>query len=705
MIDDLSRLRNLGISAHVDSGKTTLSERILFYTRRIRVMHEVKGKDGAGATMDFMDLERERGITITAAATSCEWAGHRINLIDTPGHVDFTIEVERALRVLDGAILVLCAVGGVQSQSLTVDRQMNRYRVPRIAFVNKCDRTGANPARVVEQLRERLGHDAVLAQVPLGLEARFEGVIDLVRMEALRFAGERGETVERGPVPDELRAECEARREELLDRASLFSEALTEAILEQRVTEELVHDAIRRGVLARRLTPVFVGSAFRNKGVQPLLDAVTRYLPGPTDVENVALDVEADDAERPLVADPSRPLVALVFKLEEGRYGQLSYIRLYQGRLARGDQVVNARTGRRLRVGRLVRLHANHMEEIDRASAGDIVALFGVPCESGDTLCAEGLRWAMTSMHVPAPVMSLAVTPRDAKSRDNLDKALARFTKEDPTFRSHVDPESGTTVIQGMGELHLEVYLERMRREHGVELTTGAPQVAYRETISRRAEFDYLHKKQTGGSGQYARVAGCLEPHPEADYEFVEALVGSSIPREYVPACDRGFREAMRKGTWIGAPVTNLRVTLRDGAAHEVDSSDLAFRQAAIGAFREAYEAAGPVALEPIMRVVVETPAEHQGAVLGGLQQRRGTIVGTDEDGAFCRVEAEVPLAEMFGYSTALRSRTQGQAEYTMEFSRYRPVPAKAAEELRRAYLAARRRGPSGTAGGGGVAP
>jgi elongation factor G len=701
MADDLSRLRNLGISAHIDSGKTTLSERILFYTRRIRMMHEVKGKDGAGATMDFMDLERERGITITSAATQCDWAGHQINLIDTPGHVDFTIEVERALRVLDGAILVLCAVGGVQSQSITVDRQMNRYHVPRIAFVNKCDRTGANPTRVTEQLRERLGLTAVLAQVPIGLEARFEGVVDLVRMEALRFAGESGVDVERGPVPDELLAECRARREELLDKASLFSEALTEAILENRVTEDLVHDAIRRGVLARGLTPVFVGSAFRNKGIQPLLDAVTRYLPSPLDVENTALDVDAGDAEVPLVADPARPLVALAFKLEEGRYGQLSYVRLYQGKIARGDSVVNARTGKRLRIGRLVRMHAHHMEEIDSALAGDIVALFGVPCESGDTFCAEDVRWVMTSMHVPAPVMSLAITPRDAKSRDNLGKALARFTKEDPTFRTHVDPDSGTTVIQGMGELHLEVYVERMRREHGVDVATGAPQVAYRETVSRRADFNYLHKKQTGGSGQYAKVAGFLEPHPDADYEFVDALVGSTIPREYVPSCDRGFQEAMRKGTLIGAPVTRVRVTIDDGAAHAVDSSDLAFRQAAIGAFREAYAAAGPVALEPLMRVTVETPSEHQGTVLAGLQQRRGTIVGTDEDGFFCTVEAEVPLAEMFGYSTALRSRTQGKAEYTMEFARYRPVPAKVAEELRKKYLDARRRGQSGTAGGG----
>ncbi|MDI7266666.1 MAG: elongation factor G [Myxococcota bacterium] len=696
---ELSLIRNIGISAHIDSGKTTLSERILFYTRRIRVMHEVKGKDGAGATMDFMDLERERGITITSAATHCEWLGYHINLIDTPGHVDFTIEVERALRVLDGAVLVLCAVGGVQSQSITVDRQMNRYRVPRIAFVNKCDRGGAGPARVVEQLRERLGHNAVLVQVPIGIEDRFEGVVDLVRMEAIRFEGGSGEHVVRGPIPEEMSAECRARREDLLDRASLHSEALTEAILEDRVTEDLVHAAIRRGVLSRALTPVVLGSAFRNKGVQPLLDAVALYLPSPLDMDTSALDVERDGAEVPLAADPEKPLVALAFKLEESRYGQITYVRLYQGRVSHGDAVVNARTGKRVRVGRLVRMHAHRMEEIEGADAGDIVALFGVPCESGDTFCAEGMRWVMTSMKVPEPVMSLAVSPKDVRSRDNLGKALARFMKEDPTFRAYVDRESGSIVIQGMGELHLDIYVERMRREHGVDVATGAPQVAYRETVSRRAAFDFLHRKQTGGAGQFARIIGFIEPHPDADYEFVDALVGQTIPREFVSACDRGFREATRKGTLIGAAVTGVRVTIDDGAAHAVDSSDLAFRQAAIGAFREAYEDAGPVALEPIMRVTVETPSEYQGAVLAGLQQRRGTIVGTDEDGWFCTVEGEVPLAEMFGYSTALRSRTQGKAEFTMEFAKYRAVPAKIAEDLRRKHAEARRLGRPGASG------
>jgi elongation factor G len=683
---DLTKLRNIGISAHIDSGKTTLSERILFYTKRIRVMHEVKGKDGAGATMDFMDLERERGITITAAATHCEWAGHFLNLIDTPGHVDFTIEVERALRVLDGAILVLCAVGGVQSQSITVDRQMNRYRVPRIAFVNKCDRRGADPSRVVQQLRETLGLNAVLAEIPIGLEAGFEGVVDLVRMEAVYFDGADGRTVRREAIPDRLLDEARARREELLDAASLFSDELTGAVLEGRSTEELIHEAIRRGVLERRLTPVLLGSAYRNKGIQPLLDAVVRWLPCPTDVENTALDVERDGAEVPLAAVADRPLVALAFKLEEGRYGQLTYVRVYQGRLARGAPMSNARTGRKLRVGRLVRMHADQMEEIDSSSPGDIVALYGIECSSGDTFCAPDVRWAMTGMHVPEPVVSLAVKAADDASQVGMARALGRFTREDPTFRSHVDPESGETIVRGMGELHLDVYLERMRREYDVKLVAGQPQVAYRETISARAEFDYLHRKQTGGAGQYGRVAGFIEPLEEGEYEFVDALVGHAIPREFLPSCDRGFRACLKKGTLIGAPITGVRVAIDDGNAHPVDSSDLAFHQAAIGAFREAYPKARPVILEPIMKVVVETPTEFQGPVLASLSQRRGVIVGTSDDGAYAVVESEVPLAEMFGYMTTLRSRTQGKAEFTMEFARYRPVPQQVAEELRRKH-------------------
>ena len=686
MLNDVSRIRNIGISAHIDSGKTTLTERILFYTKRIHAIHEVKGKDGAGATMDFMELEKERGITIQSAATFCEWNDYFINVIDTPGHVDFTIEVERSLRVLDGAVLVLCAVGGVQSQSITVDRQMNRYKVPRVAFINKCDRMGANPSRVVEQLRDKLNHNAVLVEIPIGLEADHQGVVDLIQMKAVYFDGDNGERIRLEEIPASLLEEAKARREVLLDAVSMFSDELMEAVLEDRATEEMIHAAIRRGTLARELTPVFLGSAYKNKGVQYLLDGVVRYLPCPSDVENVALNLEKDEAQAPLVVDPAKPSVALAFKLEDGRYGQLTYVRVYQGKLAKGDTLVNARTGKRFKVGRLCRMHADQMEEITESNAGDIVAMFGIDCASGDTFCGEGLRYTMSSMHVPEPVISLAITPKDNKSQINMSKALNRFTKEDPTFRSFIDPESGETIIQGMGELHLDVYVERMKREYAAEVGTGQPQVAYREAVSQRAEFNYLHKKQTGGSGQYGRVAGFMEPMEEGEYEFVDDIVGGVIPREYIPSCDKGFRACLKKGSLIGAPITGVRITINDGAAHAVDSSDMAFQQAAIGAFRDAYGKAKPAILEPIMKVVVETPSEFQGQVLATLNQRRGIIVGTSEDGHYSVVEAEVPLAEMFGYSTALRSCTQGKAEFTMEFSRYRTVPHSIGEELKKKY-------------------
>ncbi|HTY19769.1 MAG TPA: elongation factor G [Myxococcota bacterium] len=694
MQTDLDRIRNIGISAHIDSGKTTLTERILFYTKRIHRISEVKGKDGAGATMDFMELERERGITIQSAATYTVWNEHHVNIIDTPGHVDFTIEVERALRVLDGAILVLCGVAGVQSQSLTVDRQMRRYKVPRLAFINKLDRSGANPRRVAEQLREKLGHNAVLMQLPIGVEAAHEGVIDLVAMEAVHFEGDSGEHVVRGPIPDAMRSEAETAREAMLDAVSMFSDELTEAILEERVTEDLIHQAVRRGTLSRELTPVFMGSAYKNKGVQLLLDGVVRYLPCPTDVENTAVDLTNDEAPIALSADPQKPLVSLAFKLEEGRYGQLTYTRVYQGTLAKGLNIVNSRTQRRHKVGRLVRMHADEMEDIESASAGDIVALFGIECASGDTFTDGSIEVAMSSMHVPDPVVSIAIKCKDNKAQDNLAKALGRFVREDPTFRSHVDPESNETVISGMGELHLDVYIERMRREYKVEVQTGAPQVAYREAISQRAEFNYVHKKQTGGSGQYGKVAGYIEPLPEGDdraFEFVNEVRGGSIPTEYIPAVEKGFRSSLEKGRLIGFPVIGMRVVVNDGQAHSVDSSEMAFQAAARGAFRSCYAQAKPIILEPVMKLAVEGPAEFQGSALKTVMQRRGTVIGTTEEGGFCRVEAEVPLAEMFGYATDLRSQTQGKAEFTMEFARYLPCPKEATEELLEKYADRRR--------------
>jgi len=683
---DLKRFRNIGISAHIDSGKTTLTERILFYTQRIRKIHDVKGKDGVGAKMDSMELERERGITIASAATHCTWDGHHINIIDTPGHVDFTIEVERSLRVLDGAVLVLCAVAGVQSQSITVDRQMRRYNVPRLAFVNKCDRSGANPYRVTEELKDKLRLNAVLMQLPIGLEAEHEGVVDLVTMKAIYFDGENGEILREEEIPENMLEAARTKRDELVDTASMFDDELMEAALEERATPEMIYRAVRNGVLENDLTPVFVGSAYKNKGVQPLLDGVVRYLPDPTEVENHALDLEEEEREFPIQVDPEKPLIALAFKLDEGRFGQLTYLRIYQGTLRKGDTIFNSRMNRDVRVGRIVRMHAAEMEDIEGAPAGDIVALFGVDCASGDTFTSERRKISMTSMHVPEPVIHMSIKPLDRKAESNMAKALQRFGKEDPTFRTRVDEDSGETIISGMGELHLEVYVERMKREYKAEVETGQPQVAFREAISRRVDFNYTHKKQTGGSGQYGRIAGYLEPYEGGEFEFLNEIRGGSIASEYIPAVEKGFRAAMRKGKVIGFPVTGLRVVLSDGATHAVDSSEMAFQAAARGAFNEVYHSAKPQILEPIMKVAVEGPQEFQGAFLKTIMQRRGIIIGTTESEGFVRLEADVPLSEMFGYSTDLRSATQGKAEYTMEFSKYAPVPASVSEELIEKY-------------------
>jgi elongation factor G len=629
-----------------------------------------------------MELERERGITIASAATHCEWDKHHINIIDTPGHVDFTIEVERSLRVLDGAILVLCSVAGVQSQSFTVDRQMRRYNVPRIAFVNKCDRTGSNPLRVRDQLREKLGHNPVLLQLPIGLEDKFSGVVDLIRMKALTFHGDNGEDIVEGDIPADMVEQAQKAREEMLDATSMFSDELMEAILEGNIGEDLLHRTIRQATVERKITPVLIGSAYKNKGVQPLLDAVVSYLPDPSEVVNEALDLERDEAPFQLVSDATKPLVLLAFKLEDGRYGQLTYLRIYQGGIKRDDFIVNTRTGKRAKVGRLVRMHADEMEDIPGATAGDIVAMFGIDCNSGDTFTDGTLQAAMTSMHVPASVISVAIKPIDNAAEVKMSKALRRFSKEDPTFRVHVDAESSETIISGMGELHLEVYLERMKREYGAMVTTSPPQVAYRETISQHVEFDYTHKKRTGGSGQYGKVSGFIEPYSEGEFEFEDAVKGGTIPRQFIAAVEKGFLSMLPKGQLIGFPVVNVRVVVNDGASHSVDSSDIAFQEAARGAWRSVYHKAKPKLLEPVMRVVVEGPTEFSGNVLTTLMQRRAMIIGSQEDGALARIEAEVPLAEMFAYSNTLRSATQGKAEFTMEFSRYLEVPPAIAEEL-----------------------
>ncbi len=690
MAYDISKMRNIGISAHIDSGKTTLSERILFYCNKIHAIHEVRGKDGVGAVMDNMELERERGITIQSASTQVQWKDYTVNVIDTPGHVDFTIEVERSLRVLDGAILVLCSVGGVQSQSITVDRQLKRYHVPRIAFINKCDRTGANPLKVRMQLREKLGLNAYMMQLPIGLEDKLEGVVDLVTMKAVYFEGESGTEIRIAEIPPHLVADAKKYREELMDAASMFSDELAEAFLEGAETEEMIHAAIRKGTLAEQFVPVFLGSAYKNKGIQTMLDGVVRYLPDPTEVKNIALDLDKNEEPITLTCNENANTVALGFKLEDGKYGQLTYVRIYQGMIKKGDELYNTRARKRFKVGRLVRMNSAEMVDINEGVPGDIVALFGIECASGDTFCGGGLNYAMSSMFVPNPVIDLSITPKDKKSSDQMAKALNRFTKEDPTFHCYVDPESNQTIIQGMGELHLEVYVERMKREYNCEVETGKPQVAYREAITQRADFNYTHKKQTGGSGQYGRVAGFIEPI-DGDYEFVDAIKGGSIPNEYIPSCDKGFKESIKKGALIGFPIVGVRCTVNDGQFHPVDSSDIAFQIAAIGGFREAYLKAKPAILEPIMKVSIEGPQEFQGNIFGLINQRRGIILSSTEDEAFTRVDAEVPLSEMFGFSTILRSSTQGKAEYSMEFAKYGKVPNSVGEALIKEYEAKRK--------------
>ncbi len=699
MLTDLSKVRNIGISAHIDSGKTTLTERILYYTARIHAIHEVKGKDGVGAKMDSMELERERGITIQSAATFCQWppsekargvmavpgsaikAQHHINIIDTPGHVDFTIEVERSLRVLDGAIMVLCGVAGVQSQSYTVDRQMRRYKVPRIAFVNKLDRTGANPFRVRDQLRDKLKLHPVMIQIPIGLEDKLEGVIDLVEMQAFKFYGDNGETIERGPIPPDYTEQAQKARDEMLDQLSMVNDELTEAMLEEKVTPELIRKALRDSTCALKCTPVMLGSALGNKGVQLLLDGVCHYLPEPRDVENVALDLDKSEEPVVLSSDPNKPLVMLAFKLEDGRYGQLTYVRVYQGHVAKDDFIVNSRNGKKVKVGRLVRMHSDDKEDITEAGAGDICAMFGIDCNSGDTFTDGAVNYAMTSMFVPKPVISVAVRPKDSGAEINMSKALNRFTKEDPTFQCYVDPESNETIIAGMGELHLDVYVERMKREYKAEVITSPPQVAYRETIGKKTEFNYTHKKQTGGSGQYGRVAGFCEPF-EGDFEFCDEIKGGSIPREFIPSCEKGFKSMIAKSPRLGVPVVGLRVTINDGQSHAVDSSDIAFQEAARGAFRDFFPRANPKILEPIMKLSIEGPSEFSGNMLSLIMQRRGIVIGSTEEDGNARVDAEVPLAEMFGFSTPLRSATQGKAEFTMEFAKYSEVPGNISEEL-----------------------
>jgi elongation factor G len=684
---DLTYLRNIGISAHIDAGKTTLTERILFYTGKIHKTTEVRDKGGGGATMDSMELEREKGITIQSAATYIEWGDYAVNIIDTPGHVDFTIEVERALRVLDGGILVLDSVAGVQSQTLTVDRQMRRYNVPRLAFVNKCDKAGADPLRVCNDLREKLGLNAFMVQHPIGLEDKHEGVVDLISMKALYFEGMQGEEVREAEIPDELKEVCAEQREKLIEGiADLDDEIAMLFLEEEEIPEDKLRQVIRRETITCEFVPVHLGSAYKNKGVQPLLDNVVDFLPHPLEMTYYALDQDNEEEEVKLEPDPDKPLVMLAFKLEDGRYGQLTYCRIYQGSLKKGDTILNTSSMNKTKVGRLVRMHSNDMHDVEEAEAGGIVALFGIDCASGDTFTNGNNMYTMTSMYVPEPVITLAVEPKNREGQQNFSKALNRFSKEDPTFRVSRDEESGQTIIGGMGELHLQVYIERIKREYGVEVEVGAPQVAYRETITKHQEFDYTHKKQSGGSGQYGRVVGYLEPNEEENYTFLNDIVGGVIPKDYQPACDKGFQDAMEKGSLIGFPVVNITACINDGDNHAVDSSDMAFRIASRQAFKQAYRRANPCVLEPVMKVEVETPEEFQGNVIGGLNKRRGLIIGTHASHGQVVIETEVPLSEMFGYSNDLRSSTQGKAEFSMEFKKYAPVPSNIQEELIEKY-------------------
>jgi len=686
---DLRKVRNIGISAHIDSGKTTLSERILYYAGRIHKIEDVRG-GGDGATMDHMELEKERGITITSAATTVEWEGHTVNLIDTPGHVDFTVEVERSLRVLDGAVLVLCAVGGVQSQSMTVDRQMKRYHVPRLAFINKMDRTGADPDSVVQQVRDKLGADAVLIQIPIGQEEDFLGVVDLITMQAMYFDGSNGEKVRWEEIPAELAEAADNARSHMLEALSMYSDDLMEILLsEEEVPEPLVHKIIHEATIKQGFTPVFLGSAFKNKGVQPLMNAINRYLPSPLDRELTANDYNDSEKKIPLESDPEKPFVGMAFKIVDDEYGQLTFTRIYQGTISKGEQYYNQRTGRKERFSRIVKMHSDKREEVPSASAGDIVAIMGIDCASGDTYCSEPKFCMLENMFVADPVIKMSITPLSRDNADRLSKALQRFRKEDPTFQVNTDGETGETVIAGMGELHLEIYVERIRREYRVEVEVGAPKVSYRESATKSAEFDYKHKKQTGGSGQYGHIKGKISPmteeeaaEAESELLFIDNVTGGRIPKNYIPAIEKGFRQMLAKGPVASFPVVGIKIELDDGSYHDVDSSDMAFLLTAQGCFRETFPRMKPALLEPVMLVEIECPENFQGSVVGNVSSRRGIVTSTDVLNGVCNILAEVPLAETFGYSTDLRSMTQGQGTFTMELAKYKPVPASIQIEI-----------------------
>jgi len=687
-------MRNIGISAHIDSGKTTLTERILFYTGRIDAIHEVKGKDGVGATMDSMELERQRGITIQSAATYTMWGDYNINIIDTPGHVDFTIEVERSLRVLDGAVLVLCAVGGVQSQSMTVDRQMKRYNVPAIAFINKLDRMGANPDRVLDQLRNKLKHNAAFLQLPIGLESNTKGLVDLVNERAIYFDGQYGDNLRYEDIPADMRAHAVDARAELVEYLANADEQIGEIFLmEETPTTADIEAAIRRSTIARTFTPVMLGTALKNKGVQPLLDGVINYLPDPSEVQNYALknkSKEDDEDPEKVLMIPDRtnkaPFVALAFKLEQGKFGQLTYLRVYQGMVSKGDSVFNTRTGKKTRLSRLVQMHSDKMEDVTKVFSGDICAVFGVDCASGDTFVLEkDLKLSMESIHVPEAVLSMSIKPADKKGDGNFAKAITRFTKEDPTYRVWFDNENKETIASGMGELHLEIYAQRMEREYNCPVIMGKPTVAFRETLVKPMNFDFFHKKQSGGRGEYARVIGVmepLEPHENTKLEFKDETMGTNVPKPFVPGVKKGFMDSCQRGMMGGCKVTGVRMRLQDGANHAVDSSEWAFYQAAQSAFQDVCEEGVWQILEPVMSVEVNSPQEFSSQIYSLMNHRSGIITGQTGRDDWFTVEAEVPLNKMFGFSAELRGLTQGKGEYTMEYSRYSPASLETSDRV-----------------------
>ena len=688
----IERYRNVGIMAHIDAGKTTTTERVLFYTG---VSHKIGEVHDGAATMDWMEQEQERGITITSAATTCFWAGmdrqfpeHRVNIIDTPGHVDFTIEVERSLRVLDGACAVFCAVGGVEPQSETVWRQANRYEVPRIAFVNKMDRVGADFLRVVGQVEERLGSNPVPIQLGIGAEEGFKGVVDLVKMKAIIWDEEsRGMEYEAQDIPAEMQAECEEWREKMVEAAAEANDEFMEKYLEDgELTEEEIKQGLRARTVANEIVPMLCGSAFKNKGVQAMLDAIIDYMPSPVDVpaiKGVLDDAAESEGERP--ADDDAPFAALAFKIATDPYvGTLTFFRVYSGILNSGDTLYNPVKGKRERVGRILQMHSNNREEIKEVRAGDIAAAVGLKqVTTGDTLCDLKEVITLERMEFPEPVISVAVEPKTKADQEKMGVALGKLAREDPSFRVHTDEESGQTIIAGMGELHLDIIVDRMRREFDVEANVGAPQVSYRETIRKSVEQEGKFVRQTGGRGQYGHVYLRIEPQESGKgYEFVNEIVGGVVPREYIPAVDKGVQQQMKNGVIAGYPVVDVKVTLYDGSYHDVDSNEMAFKIAGSMCFKAGAAVAKPVLLEPIMKVEVVTPEDYMGDVIGDLNSRRGMVSGMDDSPAGKQICAEVPLSEMFGYATDLRSATQGRATYSMEFSKYSEVPASIAEAI-----------------------